>query len=86
MSGQKPVMVQVRDLSKQYGGVTAVDRVSLDIHQGELFAILGSSGCGKTTLLRMLAGFERPTAGQILINGEEHILDKPLKLLCLLHA
>ncbi|MEX2148827.1 MAG: ABC transporter ATP-binding protein [Steroidobacteraceae bacterium] len=69
MSGQKPVMVQIRDLSKQFGGVTAVDRVSLDIHKGELFAILGSSGCGKTTLLRMLAGFEQPTAGQILIDG-----------------
>jgi putrescine transport system ATP-binding protein len=62
-------MVQIRDLSKQFGGVTAVDRVSLDIHQGELFAILGSSGCGKTTLLRMLAGFEQPTSGQILIDG-----------------
>jgi len=62
-------MVQIRDLSKQFGVVTAVDRVSLDIHKGELFAILGSSGCGKTTLLRMLAGFEQPTAGQILIDG-----------------
>ncbi len=62
-------MVQIRDVSKQFGSVTAVDRVSLDIHKGELFAILGSSGCGKTTLLRMLAGFEQPTAGQILIDG-----------------
>ncbi|MDP9198184.1 MAG: ABC transporter ATP-binding protein [Pseudomonadota bacterium] len=69
MSEPKPVMVQIRDVSKQYGSVTAVDRVSLDIHKGELFAILGSSGCGKTTLLRMLAGFEQPTAGQILIDG-----------------
>jgi len=43
--------------------------VSLDIHRGELFAILGSSGCGKTTLLRMLAGFEAPTSGNILIDG-----------------
>ena len=65
----KPVMVQIRDLSKHYGGVAAVDRVSLDILKGELFAILGSSGCGKTTLLRMLAGFEQPTSGQILIDG-----------------
>jgi putrescine transport system ATP-binding protein len=71
MSEQKPVMVQIRDLSKQFGSVTAVDRVSLDIHKGELFAILGSSGCGKTTLLRMLAGFEQPSAGQILIDGAD---------------
>jgi putrescine transport system ATP-binding protein len=62
-------MVQICDLSKQFGGVTAVDRVSLDIYQGELFAILGSSGCGKTTLLRMLAGFEQPSSGQVLIDG-----------------
>jgi putrescine transport system ATP-binding protein len=69
VSEQKPVLVQIRDVSKQFGGVTAVDRVSLDILKGELFAILGSSGCGKTTLLRMLAGFEQPTSGQILIDG-----------------
>ncbi len=62
-------MVQIRELSKQFAGVTAVDRVSLDIKRGELFAILGSSGCGKTTLLRMLAGFEQPSAGRILIDG-----------------
>ena len=62
-------LVQIHDVSKQFDGVVAVDRVSLDIQRGELFAILGSSGCGKTTLLRMLAGFERPTSGRILIDG-----------------
>ena len=62
-------MVQIRGLSKHFDGVVAVNDVSLDIQRGELFAILGSSGCGKTTLLRMLAGFERPSSGQILIDG-----------------
>jgi putrescine transport system ATP-binding protein len=62
-------LVQIQDVSKQFDGVTAVDRVSLDILRGELFAILGSSGCGKTTLLRLLAGFEHPTSGRILIDG-----------------
>jgi putrescine transport system ATP-binding protein len=62
-------LVQIREVSKQFDGVTAVDRVSLDIMRGELFAILGGSGCGKTTLLRMLAGFETPTSGRILIDG-----------------
>ena len=62
-------LVQIRNVTKEFDGVTAVDRVSLDIHRGELFAILGSSGCGKTTLLRMLAGFEQPTSGSILIDG-----------------
>jgi putrescine transport system ATP-binding protein len=62
-------LVQIREVSKQFDGVTAVDRVSLDILRRELFAILGSSGCGKTTLLRLLAGFEQPTSGRILIDG-----------------
>ena len=62
-------LVQIREVSKLFNGVAAVDRVSLDILRGELFAILGSSGCGKTTLLRMLAGFEQPSSGRILIDG-----------------
>ena len=62
-------LVQIRDVSKDFGGVLAVDGVTLDIMRGELFAILGGSGCGKTTLLRMLAGFETPSAGRILIDG-----------------
>src|SRR5262252_8651088 len=62
-------LVQVQEVTKQFDGVTAVDRVSLEIFRGELFAILGASGCGKTTLLRMLAGFEQPTSGRIVIDG-----------------
>ncbi len=62
-------LVQIREISKHFDGVVAVDRVSLDILRSELFAILGSSGCGKTTLLRMLAGFEQPSSGRILIDG-----------------
>ena len=64
-------LVQVREVTKRFDGVTAVDSVSLDILKGELFAILGGSGCGKTTLLRMLAGFEQPTSGKILIDGAD---------------
>ncbi len=58
-------------VSKRFGDVTAVDRVSLDIHEGEFFALLGPSGCGKTTLLRMLAGFEQPSEGRILLDGQD---------------
>jgi len=64
-------LVQIREVTKRFDGATAVDNVSLDILRGELFAILGSSGCGKTTLLRMLAGFEHPTSGRILIDGTD---------------
>ena len=53
--------IQIKDLSKRFGRFVAVDNVSLDIYKGELFGLLGGSGCGKTTLLRMLAGFELPS-------------------------
>ena len=61
--------IRLRGLTKHFGGFVAVDSVDLDIGRGELFSILGGSGCGKTTLLRMLAGFETPTAGSIEIDG-----------------
>ena len=61
--------IQIENISKDFDGFLAVKNVSLDIYLGELFAILGGSGCGKTTLLRILAGFERPSAGRILIDG-----------------
>ena len=64
-------IVSIAGASKRFGTVAAVDGVDLDIHRGELFALLGGSGCGKTTLLRMIAGFETPDAGRILIDGQD---------------
>jgi len=61
--------IVIERVSKTYGGFTAVDDVSLSIFKGEMFALVGASGCGKTTLLRMLAGFAEPTAGRMLIDG-----------------
>jgi putrescine transport system ATP-binding protein len=63
--------IVIEGVSKSYGGFTAVDNVSLSIYKGEMFALVGASGCGKTTLLRMLAGFANQTSGQITIDGAE---------------
>jgi len=63
--------LQIQDVVKDFSGYKAVNNVTLDIAKGEIFALLGSSGCGKTTLLRMLAGFETPTTGRIILNGQD---------------
>lgn len=63
--------VRIENVTKTFGSVAAVKDVSIDIRKGELFALLGGSGCGKTTLLRMLAGFETPTSGRIVIDGKD---------------
>ena len=69
-------IIQVSNVSKHFGDFVAVDSVNLDIHRGEIFSILGASGCGKTTLLRIMAGFEIPTSGRIFIDGVD-FTDKP---------
>ena len=61
--------IVIEGISKQFGDFVAVDSVDLEIYKGELFSILGGSGCGKTTLLRILAGFETPSAGRVSIDG-----------------
>jgi putrescine transport system ATP-binding protein len=68
----QPAYLQIHDVVKDFGGgAVAVNHVSIDIAKGEIFALLGSSGCGKTTLLRMLAGFETPTSGRIVLDGKD---------------
>src|SRR5690242_14332373 len=70
MSPETPVAVSFRSVERHFGAVRAVDGVDLDIAPGEFFAMLGPSGSGKTTCLRLIAGFEQPTAGHIAIFGE----------------
>ncbi|MEQ1521023.1 MAG: ABC transporter ATP-binding protein [Aestuariivirga sp.] len=67
---QADSIISIAGVTKRFGPVSAVDNISFDIHRGEFFSLLGSSGCGKTTLLRMLAGFEQPTEGEVFIDGE----------------
>ena len=61
--------IRISNVTRRFGDVVAVDDLSLDIDKGELFCLLGASGCGKTTLLRMLAGFESVDSGSIEIDG-----------------
>src|ERR1019366_6106496 len=63
------VILELRGLSKDFPGHRAVHEVSLDIERGSFFSLLGPSGCGKTTTLRLIAGFETPSAGEIWLNG-----------------
>ena len=78
-------LLRIDGAVKKFGGVRAVDGVSLDIPAGEFFALLGPSGCGKTTLLRMLAGFETPDEGRILLDGKDiaHVLphERPVNMM-----
>jgi spermidine/putrescine transport system ATP-binding protein/putrescine transport system ATP-binding protein len=66
-----PNFLSIRNMAKHFGSVRALDGVSIDIAQGEFFALLGASGCGKTTLLRILAGLETPTAGSVFMDGQD---------------
>ncbi len=69
-TASKP-FIEFRNVTKRFGDFTAVDNLSLKIYEREFFALLGGSGCGKTTMMRMLAGFESPTEGQIFLDGQD---------------
>ncbi|ADD07403.1 ABC-type transport system ATP-binding protein (probable substrate spermidine/putrescine) (plasmid) [Natrialba magadii ATCC 43099] len=69
--------ITIHDLRKEFGSVLAVDDVDFDITEGEFISILGPSGSGKSTILRMIAGFESPTAGEIRIGGDDVVGEPP---------
>src|SRR5436190_5655267 len=67
----KPADVRLETITKEFDDVVAVDEISLEIEAGQFFALLGPSGCGKTTTLRMIGGFEEPTAGSIYLGNRD---------------
>jgi spermidine/putrescine transport system ATP-binding protein len=74
-----PAEIRLIDIVKRFGDVRAVDGVSLEVAPGEFFSLLGPSGCGKTTTLRMIGGFELPTAGRVLLRERDVTMDPPDK-------
>ncbi|MCK5094698.1 MAG: ATP-binding cassette domain-containing protein, partial [Spirochaetes bacterium] len=68
--------IYLRNLCKRFGDIIAVQNLTLEVHKGEFLTLLGPSGSGKTTTLRMIGGFEKPTEGEIYIQGEL-VNDKP---------
>lgn len=78
-SDDQAPLVSLRNLNKHYGDFAAVDNINLDIRDGEFLTFLGSSGSGKSTTLSMLAGFETPTSGEILVNGHSLVKVPPHK-------
>lgn len=64
-------LLEIRNVTRRFGALTAIDNVSIDIEAGEFFTLLGPSGCGKTTLLRMIAGFDQPDSGAIALDGND---------------
>ncbi|KPP88289.1 MAG: spermidine/putrescine transport system ATP-binding protein [Rhodobacteraceae bacterium HLUCCA08] len=78
MTDQTP-LVRIEGLSKHFGDTVALDELTLDIARGEFVTFLGPSGCGKSTTLRILGGFERPTAGRVILDGEDVTNQPPEK-------
>jgi len=75
--GRDPAFLAVRDLTKRFGGLTAVADATFDVREGSITGLIGPNGAGKTTLFAMIAGFEKPSAGLVLLDGEEITGRKP---------
>jgi simple sugar transport system ATP-binding protein len=78
MADVRPIL-QIKELYKRFGGLVAVDHVSLDIYPGEVIGLLGDNGAGKSTLIKMISGVYKPDGGQILLNGEVVAFSTPLE-------
>jgi simple sugar transport system ATP-binding protein len=76
-SGGKVALVEMKNVGKMYGNITALKDISLRVHAGEVTAILGDNGAGKSTLIKIIAGYHQPTEGEMLIDGEPTVFASP---------
>jgi simple sugar transport system ATP-binding protein len=74
-------ILETRNVTKRFGGLTAVDRVSIGLGAGEAFAILGDNGAGKSTLIKIISGVHKPDEGEIVINGKTARIESPMDAL-----
>lgn len=81
MSGA--TLLQLKGVSKTFGGVTAVNSLSCEVHKGELLGVIGPNGSGKTTLVNLISGFVNPTSGQIIYDGKNITRTPPYKIVCM---
>ena len=77
MTNKGTPLVELKDISISFGGIKAVDKVSVDLHPGEVVGLLGHNGAGKSTLIKCLSGAYNSEAGEIFINGEKVIINNP---------
>ena len=64
-------VLELRGLYRKFGSLVAVDHLDLSLYKGEFFTLLGASGCGKTTIMRLIAGFDQPDGGRVVLNGRD---------------
>ncbi|HDY86781.1 MAG TPA: sugar ABC transporter ATP-binding protein [bacterium] len=76
-------LLEVKNLTKSFGGLTAVDNVSLGVNEGEVLGLLGDNGAGKSTLIKMIAGVYTPDEGKMFLRGEEVVIESPMDALSL---
>ena len=77
MTERRPPVLEIRRLCKTYGRVSALTDVDLDVRRGEVLAVLGNNGAGKSSLVEILAGVEQPDSGTIAVNGVQARIDRP---------
>src|SRR5687768_9731940 len=77
--GRPPVVVSIRDVSKSFGAAMVLDDISFDVSEGEIVVLLGASGSGKTTILRIISGLEMPGSGSVVLHGKD-VTDVPARL------